>query len=268
MPTAAQVQTIVVEAQDAVATFTLNRPDVFNAFNDAMTADLLAALKSAEKNESVRAVVITGAGNAFCSGQDLKDLKEKYVDGFVPVLGERLRTGYNPVILKMRRMEKPIIAAVNGVAAGAGCSLALAADIRILAEGASLIEVFINVGLIPDSGSTYFLPRLVGLGKAFELCATGQKITAAEALQLGLANKVVPDDDLMPEADALARRLASLPTRAIGLTKRLLNQTFHHTLEQQLEAEAFLQETAGKTADHFEAVRAFIEKRKPNFSDR
>lgn len=258
-------ETIQYDVRDAVCTITLNRPDVYNAFNEAMTIEVLAALRAAGKDDSVRAVVVTGSGKAFCSGQDLKELKELYVDGFVPVLGERLRKGYNPIILKMRQMEKPVIAAVNGVAAGAGCSLALAADVRIMAESATLIEVFVNVGLIPDSGSTYTLVRLVGMGKAFELCATGDKVTAKEALRLGLTNRVVADDALSGQAHELACRLANLPTRAIGLTKRLLNQAFDNTLEQQLEAEAFVQETAGQTADHFEGVRAFIEKRKPKF---
>ncbi len=258
-------ETVLYEFTDGVATITLNRPEVFNAFNEAMTTELLVALRAGEKDRAIRALIITGEGKAFCSGQDLKELKEHYVEGYVPVLGDRLRKGYNPIILKMRSMEKPIIAAVNGVAAGAGCSLALAADIRIMADSAALTEVFVNVGLIPDSGSTYTLPRLVGMGKAFELCATGDKVNADQALRLGLTNKVVPGDALMAEAHNLACRLAALPTRAIGLTKRLLNQSFDHTIEQQLEAEAFVQETAGKTADHFEGVRAFIEKRKPQF---
>ncbi len=262
---AAEYETIQYEVREAVCTITLNRPEVYNAFNEAMTADLLSALKTAERDPSIRALIITGAGKAFCSGQDLKTLKDNYVDGYVPVLGERLSKGYNPVILKMRNMEKPIIAAVNGVAAGAGCSLALAADLRIMAENATLIEVFVHVGLVPDSGSTYTLPRLVGMGKAFELCAMGDKVSAKEALRLGLTNRVVADDAVAGQAEEWARQLANLPTKAIGLTKRLLNQAFDHTLEQQLEAEAFVQKTAGKTADHFEGVRAFIEKRKPEF---
>ena len=262
---AAEYETIQYEVRDAVCTITLNRPEVYNAFNETMTAELLSAFKSAERDASIRALIITGAGKAFCSGQDLKSLKDDYVEGYVPVLGERLRKGYNPVILKMRNMEKPIIAAVNGVAAGAGCSLALAADLRIMAESATLIEVFVHVGLVPDSGSTYMLPRLVGMGKAFELCALGDKVSAEEALRLGLTNRVAADDALAGQAQELACRLAALPTKAIGLTKRLLNQAFDHTLEQQLESEAFVQRTAGETADHFEGVRAFIEKRTPEF---
>lgn len=248
-----------------VATLTLNRPEVYNACNAAMTDELDAALKAAAKDPAVRALILTGAGKAFCSGQDLKDLEAQYGPGGTPVLGERLRRGYNPVILRLRSLEKPVIAAVNGVAAGAGCSLALAADLRFMAASATLIEVFINVGLVPDSGSTWTLPRLVGLGKALELCCTGDKVAADEALRLGLTNRVFPDDQLLEQTRQFAARLAAMPTRAIGLTKRLLNQAFDNTLEQQLELEAFYQETAGKTADHFEGVRAFIEKRRPVF---
>ena len=261
-------ETIRYELKDAVCTITLNRPEVFNAFNEALTADLGAALTAAEKDDAVRAVVITGAGKAFCAGQDLKDLEAQYAGGKIAYLGPRLRRDYKPVILKMRNLEKPIVAAVNGVAAGAGCSLALAADLRVMAARATLIEVFVNVGLVPDCGSTLTLPRLVGMGKALELCFTGDRVSAEEALRLGLANKVVPDDRLMEKTGKLARRLASLPTRAIGLTKRLINQSFDNTLEQQLEAEASIQEIADQTADHLEGLRAFIEKRKPTFQGR
>ena len=261
-------ETILYEVKDAVCTITLNRTAAYNACNEAMTADLAAALEACEQDQAVRAVVITGAGKAFCSGQDLKDLQAQYAGGRVAYLGGRLRRDYNPVILKIRNLEKPVVAAVNGVAAGAGCSLALAADLRVMAESASLIEVFVNVGLVPDCGSTLFLPRLVGMSKALELCFTGDKVSAEEALRLGLANRVAPDDRLMAETYRLAGRLASLPTRAIGLTKRLLNQSFDNTLEQQLEAEAAMQEIADQTADHLEGLRAFIEKRKPAFQGR
>jgi 2-(1,2-epoxy-1,2-dihydrophenyl)acetyl-CoA isomerase len=169
------------------------------------------------------------------------------------------------MIERMRSTEKPIIAAVNGVAAGAGCSLALACDMRICSEHASFIEVFINVGLIPDSGSTWFLPRLVGMGKAMELCCTGDKVGAEEAFRIGIANRVVPADELMNETRKLAGKLAALPARGIALTKRLMYTSFENGLAQQLEAEAFAQETAGMTEDHYEGVVAFIEKRKPAF---
>ena len=163
-------------------------------------------------------------------------------------------------------MEKPVIAAINGVAAGAGCSLALACDLRIASEDASFIEVFVNVGLIPDSGSTWFLPRLVGLGRAMELCCTGRKVEADEALAIGMVNQVVPSEDFEEAVAKMATRLASLPAKAISLTKRLLNQSFDHDLTEQLAQESYAQETAGRTHDHFEGVVAFIEKRKPNFT--
>lgn len=215
-------ETLRIEDDGGVRVVSLNRPDVLNACNDRMTAELTDAFKQIERDSDVRCVVLTGAGRAFCSGQDLADLEAKYREGDVPVLGERLRKGYNPLIRRMVELEKPVIAAVNGVAAGAGCSLALACDLRIASEKASLIEVFVNVGLVPDSGSSFFLPRLVGFGKAMEMCITGDKVSAAEALSLGLVSKVVPPDQLMPAAVDLARRLAAMPTRAIGLTKRLL----------------------------------------------
>ncbi len=258
-------ETILCEIRDAVCTITLNRPAVFNALNETLGQDMSAALDRCGEDQAVRAVVITGIGKAFCSGQDLKELRARYATGKIDYLGGQLRRGYNPVILKMFKLEKPIVAAVNGVAAGAGCSLALAADLRVMAESASLIEVFVNVGLVPDCASTLTLPRLVGLSKALELCFTGDKVSAAEALRLGLANKVVTDEHLMEETHALAARLAAMPTRAIGLMKRLIHQSFDNTLEEQLEAEAAMQEIADQTEDHLEGLRAFAEKRKPQF---
>ncbi len=266
--TATTFETLTAENADGVCTITMNRPEVFNALNDRMTFELQDALKSAERDDAVRAVILTGAGKAFCSGQDLGDLKEKYVPGHVPHLGDDLRKRYNPIARGLREMEKPAIAAVNGVAAGAGLSFALACDIRIAAETASFIEVFINVGLIPDSASTFTLPRLVGMSKAMELCFTGDKVTAQEALRIGLVNRVVPPGELLEEARKLAGKLAALPARGIALTKRLINQSFENDLAAQLEAEAFAQETAGLTQDHLEGVVAFIEKRKPSFKGR
>jgi 2-(1,2-epoxy-1,2-dihydrophenyl)acetyl-CoA isomerase len=210
-------------------------------------------------------VIITGAGKAFSSGQDLGELKQRYVPGYVPDLSRDLRQRYNPIIRRLCEMEKPVIAAVNGVAAGAGCSLALACDMRVASEHATFIEVFINVGLIPDSGSTWFLPRLVGYAKAMELCCTGDKVTAEEALRLGLVNRVVSAEELMPSTRELALKLAALPSKGIALTKRLLQHSFENDLNRQLEAEAYAQETAGKTADHLEGVMAFLEKRPPQF---
>lgn len=264
--TETQYETILAETQNHICTITLNRPDKLNAFNDALTKELTDALKAAEKDKDTRVIVITGEGRAFSSGQDLGDLKEKYVPGYVPHLGADLRKRYNPIIKRIREMEKPVIAAVNGVAAGAGCSLALACDMRIASKESQFIEVFINVGLIPDSGSTYTLPRLVGLCKAFELCTLGSKVDAEEAARLGIVNMIVEAEQLTETTNKIAGKLANLPGKAIALTKRLLNQSFDNDLVQQLEAEAFAQETAGQTKDHFEGVTAFLDKRKPEFT--
>lgn len=263
---AAAFETITLGMNGAICTITLNRPDSLNSLNDQMTTDLANAIKQLKRDDAVRCVVVTGAGRAFSSGQDLGDLKKKYSDPqHVPHLLDDLRRRYNPVVTGLRDLEKPVIAAVNGVAAGAGLSIALACDIRIASDKASFIEVFVNVGLVPDSGSTYTLPRLVGLGKALELCFTGDKVSADEALRIGMVNRVVPADKLMEATNELATKLASLPTRAIGLTKRLLNRSLTSDLNEQLEAEAFAQETAGLTVDHREGVVAFFEKRQPKF---
>ena len=266
MTTATTFETIRVTLADGICTITLERSDVLNAFNNALTDELGKAVKDAAKNNDVRVVVITGSGRAFSSGQDLGDLKEKYVPGHEPHLGEDLMKRYDPIVKTIHTMEKPVVAAVNGVAAGAGCSLALACDMRIASDKASFIEVFVNVGLIPDSGSTWTLPRLVGFGRAMELCCTGRPVKADEALSIGLVNQVVPHEKLEETTLKLATRLASLPAKAISLTKRLLNQSFENDFNEQLTQEAFAQETAGRTRDHFEGVVAFIEKRKPNFT--
>lgn len=263
---AAAFETLHVQAAEGVCTITLNRADSLNSINEAMTSELAKVIRQLQRDDSVRCVILTGAGRAFCSGQDLGDLKKKYADpSFVPHLLEDLKRRYNPVVLGLRDLEKPVIAAVNGVAAGAGLSLALACDLRVASEKASFIEVFVNVGLVPDSGSSFFLPRLVGLGKALELCFTGDKVSAEEALRLGMVNKVVPPEDLMKTAGELAARLAKMPTRAIGLMKRLLHRSFDTDLGGMLDAEAFAQETAALTADHREGVMAFFEKRPANF---
>jgi len=252
--------TLLLAHGDGVLTVTLNRPDVLNAFNDLMLRELHDTLRQAARDAAVRCVVLTGAGRGFCSGQDLRDRA-----GSTFSFRESLRSRYNPIILQIRTMEKPVIAAVNGVAAGAGCSLALAADLRIASDRASFIEVFARVGLIPDSGSTYFLPRLIGLGKTFELAYTADPVDAPEALRLGLVNRVVPHDDLPAQTAALAHRLASGPTRGYGLAKRAINYGLQASLAQALEYEAVLQEVAGQTADHREGVAAFLEKRQADF---
>ncbi|MBI4718727.1 MAG: enoyl-CoA hydratase/isomerase family protein [Planctomycetes bacterium] len=263
-----QAAHVLTTGERGVRTITLNRPEVLNACNLALLQALGQALRDAEKDESVRCVVITGAGRAFCSGQDLADVADRYTSPEPIELGSHLRKHYHPVIVRLRTMEKPVVAAVNGVAAGAGCSLALACDVRIAAESASFIEAFVNVGLVPDSASTFMLPRLIGVGRALEMCFTGRKLAAAEALSLGLVTRVVPDADLPAECAKLAQKLSGMPTRAIGLTKRALNAAWTADLESQLEYEAMLQTTAGQSHDHREGVLAFMEKRPPKFLGR
>jgi 2-(1,2-epoxy-1,2-dihydrophenyl)acetyl-CoA isomerase len=259
-------ETLLVETVAKVGTVTLNRPDSLNSLNETMTTELAKIVHEFAGDPQVRCLVITGAGRAFSSGQDLGDLKKKYSDPeAVFHLAEELRRRYNPIITGLRDLEKPVLAAVNGVAAGAGLSLALACDLRIASDKASFIEAFVNVGLVPDSANTFFLPRLVGLGKALELCFTGDKVSAADALTLGLVNQVVPADQLAKATQELAGRLAKMPTRAFGLMKGLLYRSFHSDLDTQLEAEALAQETAGLTADHREGVMAFFEKRPASF---
>jgi 2-(1,2-epoxy-1,2-dihydrophenyl)acetyl-CoA isomerase len=255
-------ETILYELQDGVLSITLNRPEVLNAFNRKMTEELQDALKKAERDDAVRCVTITGAGRAFCSGEDLKARTEEGMTGFGSTLKER----YNPIILRMRNIEKPVLGIINGVAAGAGCSVALACDMRIASDKARFIEVFVRVGLVPDSGSSFFLPRLVGLSKALEMAFLGDEVGADEALRVGLVNRVVPADELQMASQELAQRLAKGPTRAIGLAKRAINRALSMGLEELLEYEVFTQETAGATADHKEGIVAFIEKRTPNFT--
>jgi 2-(1,2-epoxy-1,2-dihydrophenyl)acetyl-CoA isomerase len=243
----------------AVLTITLNRPDVLNAFNTEMHRALATALKDARDPE-VRAVVLTGAGRGFCVGQDLTEFREAPGD-----IGSRLRGNYHPNIRAIRALEKPVIAAVNGAAAGAGMSIACACDLRIAADSASFIPAFINIGLIPDSGGSYFVTRILGAARAFEWLASGKKLTAAEAHAWGLVSEVVERDALPARAAELAAQLANLPTRGIGMTKRLLDHAVDATLEEQLEREAQLQTAATQTADFREGVAAFLEKRPPNF---
>jgi 2-(1,2-epoxy-1,2-dihydrophenyl)acetyl-CoA isomerase len=260
-------QTLVsIESADAVRTIRLNRPDVLNACNNALLAELNKAIRDAEKDAAVRVLILAGAGRAFCSGQDLADVADRYKSDSPIELGAHLREKYNPLILRLQSMEKPVIAAVNGVAAGAGASLALACDLRVASESAAFIQAFINVGLVPDSGSTFVLPRLVGPARALELTITGRKVSAAEALQIGLVNQVVPDAELFPATMKLAERLASLPPRGIALTKRAIYAAWSNDLSTQLEYEAQLQTTAGQTRDHREGVNAFLEKRPPKFT--
>jgi len=255
-------ETILFTVEKGVATLMLNRPDVFNAFNEQLSSDVADALKLVAKDKSIRVLVITGAGKAFCSGQDLKSIAGAENRS----LSESLYKRYNPMIRAIRNLPIPVLCKLNGVAAGAGCSLALACDMIIASENASLIEVFVNVGLVLDSGSSYFLPRLVGSARAFELSTLGSKITANQALSWGMVNRVVKPEELDTEVNNLAQYYAAAPTKAIGLMKKMLNKSFNSTLDDMLEYEAYCQEIAGRSKDYKEGVAAFNQKRKPVFN--
>jgi 2-(1,2-epoxy-1,2-dihydrophenyl)acetyl-CoA isomerase len=254
-------QFLLFRQENGVATVSLNRPDVYNALNDEITFELQDVFKAIAKDGSVRAVVLTGEGKAFCSGQDLKAAAGQEKRSFIDSLHKR----YNPIIRAMRNLPKPIVCRLNGVAAGAGCSLALAADVIVAAEEATLIEVFINIGLVPDSGSSYFLPRLVGMARAFELCTRGTRVKAKEAANMGLINKAVPADQLDAAVKEYTDYYAQAPTKAIGLIKKMLNKSTTASLDDMLEYEAYAQEIAGTSHDYKEGVTAFLEKRKPQF---
>jgi len=251
-----------LEVADRVATITLDRAEALNALTVPLKEELLEALVRVGADPAVGAVVLTGAGRAFCAGQDLR---ERLEPGAAPLEVE-IRERYNPVILAMRRLEKPIVGAINGIAAGAGASLAFACDLRIAAEGASFLLAFGRVGLIPDSGATWLLPRLVGAAKAAELALTGEALSAADAERLGLVVRVVPAESVVAEAQAVAARLGAMAPRAVALTKRALEASWTASLEEQLELEAELQGIAGATADHIEGIAAFLEKRPPRFT--
>lgn len=249
------------DVADAIATLTLDRPAALNALTIPLKTELLAAFRAIARDRSVRAVVLTGAGRAFCAGQDLK---ERLEPDAAPLAVE-LRERYNPVIAAMRALDQPIVAAINGVAAGAGASLAFACDIRLAAEGASFVLAFGRIGLVPDSGATWFLPRLVGSARAAELALTGAALSATEAERAGLVSRVVPADELAGEARAVALRLAEQAPLALALTKRALQRTWSLDLGAALEDEAYRQGIAGATADHAEGIAAFLDKRPPRF---
>ncbi len=253
---------IEVRIENNVAWIALNRPEVFNSFNREMALQLQTTLDDCNTNSNVRALVLTGNGKAFCAGQDLKEVTDPELNpGFRKILEEH----YNPIIQKIRTIEKPIIAAVNGVAAGAGANIALACDIVVASEQASFIQAFSKIGLVPDSAGTFFLPRLIGFQKASALMMLGDKVTAPEALTMGMIYKIFPIALFEEEVKTLAENLAQMPTKAIGLTKRLLNQSMHNNLEQQLMLESDLQIEASSSNDYNEGVTAFVEKRKPEF---
>jgi len=253
-------ETILFEEVNGVVRIVMNRPDKFNAFTEVMNREITDAFKKANSSSNIRSIVLTGAGKAFNAGQDLGDVQGNQVN-----FGGFLRMRYNPMIQQIQQTEKPVIAAVNGVAAGAGMSMALACDIRLASEKASFANVFVNIGLVPDSGGCYFLPRIVGIGKALELAMTGEKISAEEAFRIGLVNRVYSADQFESEVMAFAEKLAKLPTKGIGLIKRTMYKGLHMGLGETLEYEAYAQEIAGHTQDHAEGVRAFFEKRPPVF---
>jgi 2-(1,2-epoxy-1,2-dihydrophenyl)acetyl-CoA isomerase len=251
---------ILKETKKNVMYITLNRPESLNAFTSEMLFELQKAFKEAE-SESIRCVVLTGAGKGFCSGQDLKDFESEK-----KTFKEALEVKYNPLIKQMMNLPKPIICGLNGTAAGAGLSLALACDFRIAVESAQLIEIFINVGLVPDSGSSFSLPRIVGLAKAFQMCTTAERITASEAKTIGLVNVVVQTKEVLRTAlEKYASKFASAPTSGIGMIKKLLNTSFEKTIDEVLNEEAIAQDAAGNTHDYREGVNSFLEKRKPTF---
>lgn len=259
--------TITVEQAGGVLTVTLNRPEAYNAFDEQMTVELSTAFKNAQRDDAVRCVVLTGAGRAFCAGQDLKEIEGHYRDdGEGPLdFGAHLRKRLNPLITRIRTLEKPVVASLNGVAAGAGASLAFACDLRIASKSAYFTMAFAAIGLVPDCGATLTLLQHVGYSKALELCWLGEKFSAEEAARCGLVNKVAEPEQLADATRELASTLAAMPTRGLGLIKRALGKAWTATLDDQLEYEAFLQQTAGLTQDHREGVRAFLEKRKPKF---
>jgi len=256
---------IQLRIENKVAYITLNRPEVFNSFNREMALSLQNIMDDCESNPDVRAIILTGNGKAFCAGQDLKEVTDPELNpGFKKILEEH----YNPIITRIRSIKKPIIAAVNGVAAGAGANIALACDIVVAHEKVSFIQAFSLIGLVPDSAGTYFLPRLIGFQKASALAMLGDKVSAEEAEQLGMLYKVLPIESFDEDVNKLALKLANMPTKALGFIKELFNKSMTNTLDQQLALESKLQIEAAQSEDYKEGVAAFIEKRKPEFKGR
>ncbi len=255
---------ILFSIENAVAHITFNRPQVFNSMNHAMRQEILEALATCESDSGIRAVYLTGSGKAFCAGEDLQEV----VDPNGPSLTEIISTGYNPIVLKIRNLEKPVVAAVNGVAAGAGANIALACDITVATQSASFTQAFSKIGLIPDSGGTWTLPRLIGMQRATALMMLSDKISASEAAAMGMIWKVFPDECFVDDSLKLAEILAQMPTKGLALTKQALNQSFSNDFSAQLALEDKLQTTAGETYDYREGVAAFLEKRKPVFEGR
>lgn len=253
---------ILLKIENKIAFITLNRPEVFNSFNREMALSLQKNLDDCESNPEVRAIVLTGNGKAFCAGQDLKEVTSpKLNPGFKKILEEH----YNPIITRIRSIRKPIIGAINGVAAGAGANIALACDVVVAHEKVSFIQAFSLIGLIPDSAGTYFLPRLIGFQKAQALAMLGDKISAEDAEKMGMIYKVIPFENFEKDVNQLASKLANMPTKALGMIKELFNKSLNNNLEDQLALESKLQIEAAQSEDYAEGVAAFIEKRQPNF---
>ena len=256
------MSSIELKIENKVAFIALNRPEVFNSFNREMALNLQVILDDCEKNNDVRAIVLTGNGKAFCAGQDLKEVTTPELNpGFKAILEEH----YNPIIERIRAIEKPIIGAINGVAAGAGANIALACDIVVASEKASFIQAFSKIGLIPDSAGTFFLPRLIGFQKASALMMTGDKVDAIEAERIGMIYKYFSADTFEEEVNKLAVKMANMATKGLGLTKRVLNASLVNNLKEQLALESKYQIEAAQTEDYSEGVNSFVEKRKPNF---
>ena len=256
------MSTILSKIENNIGFINLNRPDAFNSFNREMALLLQQTLDDFSTNTAVRAIVLTGNGKAFCAGQDLKEVISPELNpGFRAILEEH----YNPIITRIRTIEKPILAAVNGVAAGAGANIALACDVVLASENASFIQAFSKIGLVPDSAGTFFLPRLIGFQKASALCMLGDKVSALDAEKMGMIYKAIPVEQFETEVQKTAETLANLTTLALGLTKRLLNQSLNNDLTTQLQAEGNLQIQASESQDFKEGVAAFVEKRKPEF---
>jgi 2-(1,2-epoxy-1,2-dihydrophenyl)acetyl-CoA isomerase len=261
-----QLQTVNVSVADGTARVELNRPDALNAWNAQFGEDLLGALRGASEDEAVRAVVLTGAGRAFSSGADLKDISTDTTADGRPDVYKTLTERYHPIMRAIREMPKPVIAAVNGPAVGIGCSLALCCDLIVAAESAYFLLAFVNIGLVPDGGSSLFLPTRIGMARASELAMLGERLPAAKALEWGLINRVVADEQLEQEAGALAARMAAGPTRSYAGWKRELNNWLYTRMEEQLELEAEIQQEMAGSDDFVEGAMAFVQKRPPRFS--
>ncbi len=262
-----ETQPLLVQIDGGVMTLTLNRPEVLNSLTLEMLKGISQALKKAEKDREIRCVILTASGRAFCAGADLGDLKKRQSEDSFS-LGDELRRHFNPLISQIRKLEKPVIGAINGLAAGAGASLILSTDIKIASRESKFINAFSRVGLVPDSGMTYFMPRFMGLSLALEYAWTARPITADEAFRFGWVNRVVSPEEVGSAALEMTKEILNAPPLSVALTKRAINRALENDLETQMEYEAQLQEILGKTQDHAEGVAAFLEKRKPRFEGR